>query len=76
MRVGDKTEDGFFIVLRLSREEIEKKSKVPLSDDQIANLCGKVGDAIWEVSGGQDCVDAVIEVYTEDMIGSWRRNEC
>ena len=66
MQVGDKTNDDYFVVLLLSREEITKESKVPLSDDQIANLCRKISSAIWDLTG-QDTVDEVIRIYTEDM---------
>jgi len=66
MRVGDKTEDGFFIVLRLSREEVEKASKIPLTDAQIGNLCDKIGNGLWELTG-QDAVDEIVRVYTEDL---------
>lgn len=66
MKVGDKTEDGFFIVLRLSREEVEKASKIPLTDEQIGNLCNKIGDGLWALTG-QDAVDEIVRIYTEDL---------
>ena len=66
MKVGDKTEDDFFIILRLSREEIEKASQIPLTDEQIGNLCDKIGNGLWALTG-QDAVDEIVSVYTDDL---------